>query len=401
MKAKKHSLQVKFSYYWLPLVVILLSMVCYAIATRIVNSIDYRNNDFFTFWLAGHMVTRGGAPYSPEQWIAGHHEFGVSWIPNNAYIYPLPLSLLFAPLGLLSLYQAYILWVALSQLMIVGALFLLISLKEASGVRFLWLPVLVGMIFFRPAILTLFNGQLSGWLLLLLALTLFLWEKEKWFWGGLLLSLLALKPNIGGPLILLLSIWLLSRKQFKSLAGILGGGAILLALSFIQDPHWVAEYWQVGNTKLAETFGGSPTVWGLAALACRNRIDCVLPIGGMAALLLLAGFGGLVLKFRLMRPLTVASLAITLTLLITPYTWTYDQLLLVIPIILTTLAMDHPGPRRLLASSLFLFIDLVVVILLFFDVLLQVEILNAVVPLIVLVLLVLSIRFRRSLVISE
>ncbi len=70
-----------------------LALLAVLLAIRIVNSIDWRNNDFFTFWLAGHLILQGGNPYDPAQWLAGHHDFGVTWIPNQAYVYPLPLSL--------------------------------------------------------------------------------------------------------------------------------------------------------------------------------------------------------------------------------------------------------------------------------------------------------------------
>ena len=93
--------------YWIFIAFPLLAALTTLVAIRIINSIDYHNNDFFTFWLAGHLVATGGNPYASAQWVAGHHEFGVTWIPNQAYVYPLPLSLLFVPLGLLSLKQAY------------------------------------------------------------------------------------------------------------------------------------------------------------------------------------------------------------------------------------------------------------------------------------------------------
>ena len=367
---------------WILPGLLFLGIVCYAVANLIVNSIDYHNNDFFTFWLAGHMVIQGGDPYSPTQWVAGHHEFGVTWIPNQAYVYPLPLSLLFAPLGLLSLYQAYIVWVALSILMILAALILLLGTQAGSGR--VAIPLVTGIIFFRPTILTLFNGQISGWILLLLTITAYLWEKGKWEWGSLVLPLLMLKPNLGAPLVLLLGLWLLVKKRYQAILAMAFMGMILLVIGFLQNPHWVSDYWSIGNTKLAETFGGSPTVWGLAALISHNQITATLIIGSLAGLIILFGFFHACLPGRTaLRPLSVLALAVCVTLLVTPYTWTYDQLLLVLPLTTVILAMDRLGVRFPLTAIVFLGIDLLVVILLFFDVLLQVEILNVLIPLVV------------------
>jgi hypothetical protein len=351
------------------------------LAVRIVNSIDYHNNDFFTFWLAGRMVLHGGNPYAASEWVAGHHEFGVTWIPNQAYVYPLPLSLLFVPLGLLSLKQAYITWVALSELMILAALILLLFTQTRWHPAKLFPPLLVGTIFFRPTILALFNGQISGWLLLILAGSAFLWEKGKWEWGSLFLPFLMLKPNIGAPLLVLIGIWLLSQKHFKSIFVIVSGLLVLLVLGLLQNPHWVTDYWAIGNLKVAETFGGSPTVWGLGYILCRGTSPCMPISGGFAALLIVLVFGWLVLRRNITRqPLAIIALAISATILITPYTWTYDQVLLILPITCVTLAMHRMGVRFPLTAVLFLGVDVLVLFLLYFDAVLQVEILNVVIP---------------------
>ena len=146
--------------------------------------------------------------------------------------------------------------------------------------------------------------------------------------------------------------------------------------------HWISAYWGIGNNKLAETFGGSPTVWGLGALISHNQITATLIIGGLAGLLILFGFlRVLVRSHATLRPVSVLALAVCVTLLVTPYTWTYDQLLLILPLTTAILAMDRRGVRFLLTASVFLGIDVLAVILLIFDTMLQVEILNVLVPL--------------------
>lgn len=368
---------------WL-LALTVLGVVCYAIAARIVELTDYHHtdNDFFTFWLAGRLVSQGGNPYDTSAWVAGYRQFEMSVLPNPAFLYPLPLALLYLPLGMLPFQTAYILWVMLLQLMLVASLGLLLALDASPRSKLLLIPLLAGAILFRPTILTLFQGQLSGLLLFILTGMVFLWKRGKWAWGGVLLSLLGLKPNIGGPLIILLSLWLLSRKQFTPLLVIFASGITLIGIGLIQNPYWLVEYWQVGNAKLTETFGGSPTLWGLSALVCKNQIRCTLPVGGAAAILVIAGFAWLVFKIRIPGPLTVISLAVTVTLLVTPYTWTYDQALLILPIAAVTLALARDGLLR--ATFLFLAIDILAVILLFFNTAMEIEILNALVPLAIL-----------------
>ena len=369
---------------WLFLAIPIAALLCYLIAVRIVSAIDYHNNDYFTFWLAGHMVTQNGNPYSPEQWVAGHGQFGVTWIPNQAYVYPLPLSLLFAPLGLLPLYQSFILWVALSQGMILASVFLLCPPDRELNTRYLFLPFLVGVIFFRPTTLTLVTGQLSAWVLFLLACICLLWAKGKWEWGSFLLSVLVLKPNLGGPIVLLIAAWLFAEKRYKSLFALGLGGILLLAAGMFQNPAWPLEYWSIGNTKLSQTFGFSPTVWGLASLACDFQRPCTLAAGGIAVALF--GFTALWLltsRRHTLTPLWAFSLSVTVTLLITPYTWTYDQLLLFVPIAAIAFSLGSRKGGFLPAALLFLGIDFLSVYILFFNTALDVEILNAIIPLVV------------------
>jgi len=67
------------------------------VAVRVVHSLDYVNSDFFTFWLGARMAWTEEDPYSSEDWLSAHDKYGVEWIPNPTYPYPLPLATLLAP----------------------------------------------------------------------------------------------------------------------------------------------------------------------------------------------------------------------------------------------------------------------------------------------------------------
>jgi hypothetical protein len=292
-------------------------------------------------------------------------------------LYPLPLALLLAPLGLLPFHSAYIVWVTLTQLMIIASLSILLTLETNPRRKLFFIPLLTGIVLFRPTILTLTQGQLSGVFLFALVWIAFLWQKGKWFWGGILLGLLTLKPNLGFTVIVLVAIWLLLNKNWTALCGSLVSGIFVLIAGLIYNPAWVIQYLQVGSNKLAATFGGSPTVWGLGALISHNRTVATLIFGSLAGLVILFGFFRVLLhSHATLRPVSV-------TLLVTPYTWTYDQLLLILPLTTVILAMDRRRVLFPLTASVFLGIDVLAVILLIFDTLMQVEIWNMLVPLVV------------------
>jgi len=378
----------KYPRVWLIIALIILAFLCILIASRLVNSMNYHHtdNDFFTFWLAGHLVTIGQSPYDSAQWIQGYQKFGMEVVPNNAFLYPLPLAFFFAPLGWLSFQTAYISWVTILQFLILISLALLFNEVSSAHSKLLFIFILAGVILFRPVTLTLTQGQVSGLFLIVLAGTISIWKKGNWFWGGFLVGLTILKPNLGLIIIGLLAVWLIVRKHWYGLIGIIASGFLLVVSGLIYQPNWVAEYWSVGSNKLAQTFGGSPTVWGFSAMVCHNHISCVLPFGGIAALLLVAGLLFVFIRQKNLETVKVVALTVAVTLLITPYTWTYDQLLLIIPITLIVLALDKTGRRFAIAAAFFPAIDVLVVILLIFDVMLQVEILNVFIPLIIFIL---------------
>ena len=160
--------------------VLLFSGVFLFVAIEIVKEMGYLNNDFFTFWLAGHMLWTGQNPYIASDWISGHSQFGVTWVPNEKFVYPLPLALFYAPLGYLSLYDARVTWVFLSEVMITLSVFALISLQTNSTRKYYIIPILAGVVLFRPTYITLFFGQISGLVLFLLVGVVYLWEMKKW-----------------------------------------------------------------------------------------------------------------------------------------------------------------------------------------------------------------------------
>lgn len=120
------------------------------------------------------------SPYDPDIWIAGHQTLGGGWIPNDALVYPIGLALILAPLGLLPVYQAYVVWVFLSLLMILDSGLLLLAIRRGSAAPIqVVVPIVPGMFFFRPVLVTVRNGQLGSLLLLLVARALWMWERER------------------------------------------------------------------------------------------------------------------------------------------------------------------------------------------------------------------------------
>jgi hypothetical protein len=342
----------------LTIIIILLLCILFGITSRlIVSPTEYSNSDFFSFWLSGRMLQSSQNPYNAEGWIRAHYEYGAEWISDATFLYPLPLAFLFIPFGVFNLYPAFVVWVWLSQILLLVSISLLFSIFGTEQRHYV-IPVALGVLLYRPVIPLLVNGQFSAAFLLVIVGTGMLWERKYWMWGGALLSLLFLKPNIGVPIIALTSLYLVVRKSYRGILGVGVGGVGILVLGLMLDSNWVWEYLGVLQSKQAETFGYSSTIWGLSGLMVGFDQVHMLMLG----ILLTAGIGGyfslIVVRRKSITPLQGLALSVTTALLVTPYLWPYDQTLLILPILLTIAALKKHQFPYLVCALFFVVVDI-------------------------------------------
>jgi hypothetical protein len=363
-------------------------VITYAAAHNFALRVDIYNSDFFKLWLGARLVAEGIDPYNSEAWLAGHDLYNVTWRPNPTYLYPLPLAILFFPLTRLPFQWAYIFWFFLSIWSVIGSVFLLLKLARIPRIYHLVLPLIAGAFLFRPTLVTLRNGQLGAILLLIIALSVYLWQKDRWFFGGVIFALLILKPQLGGPILLLVGLWLLFERRWRALAGMGLSGIILLLIGLLVNPSWLGGFLSIGRHRLSETFGYSPTVHGLSGLYCKYDYGCTLLSGSLTSLFLCVLIIWLLVHYRIHSPATVIATVIPVALLITPYVWAYDQILLVIPISIVVIRLFERQIPYLLTALMFLIIDVAALALLMLATQIGVDIWSAAIPFACLILVI-------------
>lgn len=126
---------------------------------------------------------------------------------------------------------------------------------------------------------------------------------------------------------------------------------------------------------MVQTFGYAPSIWGLGRWMCDGKASCMAILGSSMSMLLLLIFGSLILvKGNATTPKYVVGLTIVLMLFLTPHTWPYDQILLVIPIFIITLGLANSNAKFLPTALIFLFLDVAALIILKINAYLQNEI---------------------------
>lgn len=295
---------------------------------------DFRNANFFFFWLAGRMILLGQNPYDSAQWIAGHVAFGNTWRPNLIFPYPLPLAVLMAPLGLLSLPAAYFAWQLVSEIAIGVSVWYLLRHWFAKRQERLYLPLMIAFLYFGPVYLSLQIGGLGPISLIVLVLALALVDRSHSLPAGVLLSLTLLKPPLGVPLLTLAVCWFTGRRDWRAIIGLAIGGLALLGLGMLVDPLWVVKFAGAGQVVLDRTLGVQSNVFSFAYLACGRRYGCML-ISGTAGMLMILALTGYYLwrQRQVLSTWEAFNLIIPLGFLSALYLWSYDQVPYIIPIV--------------------------------------------------------------------
>ena len=287
----------------------------------------YRHNDFVGFWAGPRVLLEGGNPYDLPTWLAIYDRIGSeghALVPRGtASGYPLTTAVVFAPLGLLPVAIAAPVWLVTqvaAALVAVVALCRHVLRPEASRD----LPLVVAFAASsQPAWVLAEGGNLGGFLLAIVAGALALLLRGHAVLGGAVLGLLVVKPH---PFLLFVPLLLLALPRRAALRAVAGGAAVaagIVVLSLLLRPGWIAE-WLVSVRRIQAVPVGRATAYGLAPPDAR-WLGLLL----VAALLVV-----LWVWWRRTRPATplVAAAALAISLVAAPYGWSYDQLVLAVPV---------------------------------------------------------------------
>ena len=303
--------------------------------------VDYRErilftNDFAGFWAGARLIVLGIDPYDPALYRPAIVLLGTQHPDVTVFGYPPWMALVLLPFGFLPLPLASGLWTAAGLIAGVYALRALLHavLPELPFVH--WLAGFT-LLASQPGLATFFNGQ---WAFLLLAVSIgiFLLQAEHPRVAGLLAICAFAKPQL---FTFAAWSWLSAahaRGRLVPFASIAVGGVILIVVAtLIAAPVALASWWT--NVFLWRV--SDPTTPTLSAAFA----DLLGAGGQFAAVGVLFLALGVALR---LRPGSLGwwSLWPVMSLLGATYTHSYDQLLLLPPLILSTAVVAARSRRR-------------------------------------------------------
>ena len=284
------------------------SVLVWFVFTQKIVGWDFRNN----LWGPAHLLTRGESPYDIKLLFDGSNSV---WMP--------PIIGAFFPLGWLSKEIASNLWFMFNVILFVTTIGLSIPKRESPYPPGWLVAGLIALLLFPSLLSHLFLGQISIFTTCVLLIASHLTIQKKRFWlVGLLVVLSLAKPQLTPFVLSGIVIYLWDDKP----ALIRFIRASLLWAIMLTIPLWLAyPNWLEGFMSALQ----SNPVW--AQPSSLTILRAVFNDFGFIVWGVLCG-AGLILNLWLWRkyPPQIAVLwSLALTVILTPYVWSWDFVLLI------------------------------------------------------------------------
>jgi hypothetical protein len=190
-------------------------------------------------------------------------------------------------------------------------------------------------LFFLPVLGALSVGQYDFPVLLGTSLLVYSLRRENLPLTVLGMFLLTFKPHVGALILLSALAWLIyHRRDFgqRLIRPLLGVTFVLVLTGFLADPTWIASYPRMLlNYQSEGNVSGCSECASLPVYLSRWFFDGSLTAGIRIAVILLLVFAGMLYFLRWRSPEVLLSAALLITLLVSPYLYNYDFLLLLVP----------------------------------------------------------------------
>ncbi len=280
--------------------------------------------DFRPYWSSTYLLRQGDDFSNPEKMDA---------IERNLTGWDLPFTMIawFAPTGNLILWpytylsfsRASFYWLITNII----ALFMSAVLIWPASNKKIWIP-LVTVFGFSQTLISLKYGQINTIVLLGLVLFLTLFKNKHAFLAGASLILTTVKPHLVILTLPLLLLALLRRKQWLVIAGFISALTVSALLLFVLNPEWPLRFWHLISFGMS-SIRLTPTLNGLLVLSGQYFWGKWLWIGFLIGSILLWWVYGKDWKIN-----NLISISLILGLIISPIGWSYDQIVLLFPILL-------------------------------------------------------------------
>jgi hypothetical protein len=283
----------------------------------------YAGRDFHCFWAAGRIVASGGDPYDPQQYVPEV----LTMPPSGAMalercgqrlVYPPWTALALAPFGALPLPAAATAWASLGVM--AAVLGINWTWELAARRRFSWPLVALLVVATQPFARNLGEGQFGAFSFALTAGAALSFLRKKDGTSGFSTAAMSLKPHTAVGFTAAVLAFAIRRRRWRF---VVASGAVALGvigLCQLLRPGWLLEFFG-GAMELSGSIGARATIWNLAG----SWTLAVVVIALLLAVVIV------LIRPRGVDDAEFLGLAVSFGLVVTPYAWDHDYIVLAIP----------------------------------------------------------------------
>jgi hypothetical protein len=281
--------------------------------------------DVYPRWAGSQAFWRGESPYSAA--VDGETQsyvFGRPALPGEdtfGFYYPAHIAIVLGPLFLLPARAAALLWTAVTWAILSVLIFLIT--QSMPGRASPWLLLLVALSIFlqRSAVLVVLNGQYVFFILACWGMAYYLIHHNHEIPAGVLLALSTIKPSLSALPLLVFLVWAFRAGHKRTIVSFLLTCGLFLLVTLARIGWWLPDF----LTQLGQ-YDSFPRQW--TPVSTLSALGLVW-LGGTAVLIFLG------IRDHLNDPAEFPWVlfwgAISLILLATPHTAEYDLPALLLP----------------------------------------------------------------------
>lgn len=300
-------------------------------------------NDFAFYWTAARLVLDGKNPYSVADTLDLQRRLCLAGYRALVMLNPPWILPLIAPFGAMPFSRGTQLWLVMGLAIMMISVHWLWELYGDGGSR--WIGWLVAATFL-PVAVVLAIGQIGPLILFGLAGYLRFQARQKNYLAGAFLFFAALKPHLIFLVWVALLLYTLHRKRWESLAAFLSVLGVASLLALVLDHHVFYEYAALLRNGKA-VLEATPTLGGVLRSISGLPAMQFLPIAGAAlwfAIYWHRWRSSWEWRSRLPSLLLVSIVA-------TPYSWFFDQVVLLPSVFFATLSVIRSRRRVWLETA--------------------------------------------------
>lgn len=316
-------------------------LVCFGILAQMLPSLlkpeQLAADDFVEYWSAARLNLTRGNPYALDQMAALQTSVGRSDAPLMMWYLPWTLTLMM-PFGLLPYLYARALWFILTICVVLACASCIWSYFGGSPEK-AWIAWLISFLF-APTLQVIKVGQIGPVLLLGLVGFIYFEKRQKWWLAGASAALTTIKPHLLYLFLLAILVWCWRQKNWKVLAGMTLAVCVALSVSWAFNPSLVSQYLYAATHYPPSSYASAALGTVLRSLLGENKfwLQFVAPLIGSAWLLVY--WWGRRTTWNWAEQISIVLLVSIAT---TAYGWTFDQSVLLIPMILVGVWCSQGG----------------------------------------------------------